>query len=70
MRSTLNAKFSQHPDLAAKLDRTGNARLVEGNTWGDVFWGVDMETGHGESHLGKLLMELRAARRGQEQQDA
>ncbi len=63
MRSALEAKFGQHPGLAAKLDETGDARLVEGNTWGDMFWGVDTETGRGENHLGELLMELRASRR-------
>lgn len=62
MRSALHAKFDQHPDLAAKLDSTGNTSLVEGNAWGDTFWGAD-ETGRGENHLGRLLMELRAARR-------
>lgn len=63
MRSALGAKFGQHPELATKLDETGNAKIVEGNTWGDTFWGVDMETERGENHLGELLMELRAARR-------
>ncbi len=63
MRSVLEAKFGQHPDLADKLDETGDAELVEGNTWGDMFWGVDTETGQGENHLGRLLMELRAGRR-------
>jgi len=64
MRSVLEAKFDQHPDLAANLDGTGGAELVEGNTWGDTFWGVDTDTGRGENHLGRLLMELRAGRRG------
>lgn len=63
MRSTLDAKFDQHPDLATKLDGTGDAELVEGNTWGDTFWGVDVNTGQGENHLGRLLMELRTRRR-------
>lgn len=63
MRLVLEAKFDQHPDLAAKLDGIGDASLVEGNTWGDTFWGVDTETGQGENHLGELLMELRASRR-------
>jgi predicted NAD-dependent protein-ADP-ribosyltransferase YbiA (DUF1768 family) len=29
------------------------------DTWGDKFWGVDLETGEGENNLGILLMELR-----------
>jgi len=63
MRSALEAKFDQNPDLGAKLDVTKDAGLVEGNTWGDTFWGVDINTGRGENHLGRLLMELRARRR-------
>lgn len=65
MMSTLEAKFDQHPELAARLDATRDAELVEGNTWGDTFWGVDADMGCGENHLGKLLMELRASRREQ-----
>lgn len=63
MRSALEMKFDQHPELAAKLDETGDAELLEGNTWGDTFWGIDEDTGQGENHLGGLLMELRARRR-------
>jgi hypothetical protein len=33
--------------------------LVEGNRWGDQFWGVDLRTGLGENHLGKILMKVR-----------
>lgn len=50
-------KYQKHPDLAAKLIATGDQPLVEGNTWGDVFWGVC--NGVGENHLGKILMEIR-----------
>lgn len=32
--------------------------LIEGNDWGDTFWGVC--EGVGENHLGKLLEELRS----------
>ena len=31
--------------------------IVEGNTWGDVFWGVC--NGIGENHLGNILMDVR-----------
>jgi predicted NAD-dependent protein-ADP-ribosyltransferase YbiA (DUF1768 family) len=54
------AKFEQFPYLAAKLIETGTATLVEGNHWGDTFWGVDHEQG-GENHLGKILMAVREA---------
>jgi len=50
-------KFARHPGLKASLRQTGNARLVEGNWWGDTFWGVC--NGKGTNHLGKVLMEVR-----------
>lgn len=59
MRDVLVAKFSQNPELAERLLATGDAELIEGNTWGDTFWGVDSKKG-GRNELGKLLMELRA----------
>lgn len=52
-------KFTQNPILAQRLLDTGEARIAEGNYWGDLFWGVDDVTGEGENHLGRLLMELR-----------
>lgn len=57
MKRVLVAKFSFNPDLRRKLLATGNQQLVEGNTWGDRFWGVCR--GVGENHLGRLLMEVR-----------
>lgn len=39
------------------LLETGDEELIEGNTWGDTFWGV--YNGVGENHLGKLLMKIR-----------
>lgn len=56
MRSLLRQKFSTDP-LRTKLLRTGNATLVEGNWWGDTFWGVC--GGKGQNVLGQLLMEIR-----------
>ena len=64
MRSILQAKFAD-PILRAKLLATGEAELIEGNTWGDRFWGavwiplVDRDHWEGENWLGKLLMEIR-----------
>ena len=46
-------------DLAAKLLGTGDASLVEGNRWGDTFWGVDVRSGRGQNHLGRILMGVR-----------
>lgn len=56
MWEILVAKF-ENPMLRELLLDTGDAELVEGNTWGDVFWGVC--GGVGENWLGKLLMKLR-----------
>lgn len=55
-------KYAQG-DLRAKLLDTGDAELVEGNTWGDRFWGVC--DGKGLNWLGRLLMQVRAEIRGQ-----
>ncbi|MGN1249862.1 MAG: NADAR domain-containing protein [Candidatus Spyradocola sp.] len=59
MRSIVEAKFTQHPQLAKCLAETGSLPLLEGNHWGDTYWGVDLRTRQGENHLGRLLMALR-----------
>lgn len=64
MRTALGAKFLKDWHLQRKLLNTGDALLVEGNTWHDRYWGIcycDREScqGQGENMLGKLLMELR-----------
>jgi ribA/ribD-fused uncharacterized protein len=61
MGEVLKAKFCpvKQPAMAARLLLTGDATLVEGNTWGDQFWGVDMLTGRGQNQLGLALMILR-----------
>ena len=58
MRELVELKFRAHADLAERLLETGEAELIEGNTWNDTFWGVC--NGHGKNHLGKALMEVRA----------
>jgi predicted NAD-dependent protein-ADP-ribosyltransferase YbiA (DUF1768 family) len=62
MLHLLQQKFSD-PVLKEKLLATGGAVLVEGNTWGDTFWGVYKR--NGMNHLGRLLMKVRAECRGQ-----
>jgi hypothetical protein len=58
MSRCLHSKFCCNRELAEKLMETAPAELVEGNTWGDRYWGqVD---GEGENMLGKLLMQLRS----------
>lgn len=59
MFGALRWKFEQNPDLAQKLIDTGDAELVEGNTWGDVFWGYDTKLNKGQNVLGQQLMILR-----------
>ena len=59
MEEIVRAKFSQHKDLEEKLITTGDALLIEGNTWNDRYWGVDVKTGAGHNHLGKILMKIR-----------
>lgn len=56
MEHILRQKF-KNAVPAGVLGRTGNAELIEGNTWGDTYWGVC--NGVGENHLGKLLMRIR-----------
>lgn len=58
MRLLLWEKF-QIPHLRAALLATRDARLEEGNLWGDTFWGV--HNGRGRNVLGELLMEIRLA---------
>lgn len=56
MEELLRLKFGD-PTLGARLLGTGDAKLVEGNSWGDQFWGVCR--GRGQSRLGLLLMKIR-----------
>lgn len=51
------AKFTQNLDLKQKLLDTKNEELVEGNDWGDCYWGKC--NGKGENKLGKILMTIR-----------
>ncbi|HKQ50267.1 MAG TPA: NADAR family protein [Phycisphaerae bacterium] len=63
MEDCVRYKFTHHADLREKLLATGDAELIEGNTWGDRFWGVC--DGQGENHLGKILMKVRAELRAE-----
>lgn len=70
MLEVVRAKFS-NPALAELLVDTGDAELVEINTWNDKFWGAVDENGVlvGENHLGKILMQVRAEIRDGEKQE-
>jgi len=52
----LRLKFS-HTNLKKQLLSTQEALLIEGNKWGDTYWGVCC--GEGQNQLGLLLMRLR-----------
>ena len=57
MRQLLEEKFKQEPEKQVLL-ATGDRELVEGNWWGDRFWG-QCPIGEGQNWLGRLLMETR-----------
>jgi ribA/ribD-fused uncharacterized protein len=52
----LRLKF-QDRVLKNKLLATGDVKLIEGNVWGDTFWGIC--DGQGRNWLGQLLMMVR-----------
>lgn len=60
----LKYKFGQNFSAKWKLLQTGDAVLIEGNTWHDNFWGncrcLACSTINGKNILGKLLMKLRS----------
>jgi ribA/ribD-fused uncharacterized protein len=58
MLDIVSIKF-RHEDLSNALVNTGNEELVEGNYWGDTFWGQS-PIGTGQNNLGKILMEIRS----------
>lgn len=68
MRSVLEAKFTD-PTLREALLGTGEALLVEGNTWHDQCWGDCSCPTHqavpGANHLGRTLMAVRSRLRGE-----
>lgn len=56
MRELVTKKF-KNSKLRSLLLATKDQQLIEGNTWGDTFWGVCR--GKGSNHLGKILMQVR-----------
>lgn len=56
MLEGLYRKFADD-ELAEWLLDTGDEELIEGNWWGDRYWGVC--NGVGQNKLGKLLMKVR-----------
>lgn len=73
MEEVVESKFGNRA-LRKKLLATGNALLIEGNYWGDYFWGACKEPAkgksmlifdgnkhiwYGQNKLGRILMDLR-----------
>ena len=68
MKTAVSAKFSQNPELARLLKRTGNTQIGEGSEK-DLVWGTGISVFHtdalntskwrGNNQLGKILMEVR-----------
>lgn len=68
MLAVVLAKFTQHPDLRARLADTADMpdpQLTEGNTWHDNYWGsctcLRCCALPGLNYLGKALMAVRDA---------
>lgn len=57
MLQLLRSKFRERAEMRNLLLATGDAQLVEGNDWGDTYWGVCR--GRGQNRLGQLLMQVR-----------
>lgn len=60
MRLVLSCKFAPGREEAGVLLATGDALLIEGTTWGDQAWGVDLKAGRKsttrrEDATGKLV---------------
>ena len=58
MYDVVNSKFTQNKKLAEQLMATGEDDLVEGNDWGDRYWGVCR--GVGKNKLGQILKRIRS----------
>lgn len=57
MKHWLKVKFSTAYLANRLIEETEDRPLIEGNTWGDRFWG--QVNGVGENWLGRLLEEVR-----------
>jgi len=58
MEQLVRDKFHRDDELRLRLLATEDATLVEGNNWGDRFWG-QCPIGVGQNHLGRILMRVR-----------
>ncbi len=58
MASLVRQKFEKNYKLRQMLCETEGFQLEERNSWGDIFWGTNIN-GIGENNLGKILMDVR-----------
>lgn len=58
MHQLVFEKFHSNPSMRDRLIGTENALLIEGNDWGDTYWGVCR--GLGANNLGNILMLVRS----------
>jgi ribA/ribD-fused uncharacterized protein len=58
MAELVRQKFANNNILKKKLLLTDGFILEEMNSWGDMFWGVNINR-FGENNLGKILMNIR-----------
>ena len=63
MYQIVKNKYEQNQDIKEVLLSTGERELIEGNTWGDKFWGK--VAGVGSNFLGRILMQIRYELRNQ-----
>lgn len=57
MHQLTRIKYATNEELRNKLLDTHGSYIMEGNHWGDTFWGVC--DGIGENNLGIILMDVR-----------
>ena len=58
MYECVKSKFTINRDIGKRLVYTRDAMLIEGNTWKDHYWGVDVYTGQGQNKLSQILMKV------------
>lgn len=63
MEDLVRQKFSLSSTMKKQLLQTYPGELIEGNSWGDTFWGKCK--GIGQNQLGKILMKVRAELMGE-----
>ena len=57
LNNILCCKFKDNHSLRQALLDTKDVHLIEGNNWGDTYWGVCK--GIGCNKLGEILMQIR-----------